>query len=131
MNFTLRSPKVVDFESVSWHESASLAGVRFAIKRISLNQRIEFTRKIRELALRNDFLKAGNLTEQLEAALADLLTRRLYLEWGLVEIRGLNIDGKAATTELLCEKGPEGLSDEIISVIHGELGLSEEERKNS
>ena len=41
------------------------------------------------------------------------------------------IDGQAATAEMLVEKGPESLSNEIVGAIQAELSLSEEERKNS
>jgi hypothetical protein len=88
------------------------------------------TRRARELSIRNEFLKGGDSPEQLEASLADLLVRRLYIEWGLAELTGLRVDGKPATLEVLIDKGPEALVDEIISAIRGQLGLSEDERKN-
>jgi hypothetical protein len=52
------------------------------------------------------------------------------VEWGLAELEGLSIDGQAATVELLIDKGPEELVDEIVSALQAEIGLSEEERKN-
>lgn len=131
MKFMSPSHKHIDYSSVFWHESGTMKGVGYAIRRVSLSQRIELTESARELVLRNEFLKAGETPEQLEAAISDLLVRKLYLEWGLVEMRGLTIDGQPATAELLAEKGPEPLSDEIISAIQAELGISEEERKNS
>ncbi|MGH9622868.1 MAG: hypothetical protein ACRD4G_00845 [Bryobacteraceae bacterium] len=63
--------------------------------------------------------------------MGDLLVERLYLEWGLAEIEGLAIDGTSATPALLIEKGPEPLTREILASIQAELGLSEDERKNS
>ncbi|MGA8026579.1 MAG: hypothetical protein WB992_05495 [Bryobacteraceae bacterium] len=123
--------KRVDYSSVFWRESVTTKGVGYAIRRVSLSQRIELTNSARELVLGHEFLKAGETPDQLEAAMGDLLVRKLYLEWGLAEMRGLTIDGQPATAELLAEKGPEPLSDEIISAIQAELGLSEEERKNS
>jgi hypothetical protein len=119
------------YSSLSWHESQTVKGVRFATRRISLAQRIELTRRAQELTLRYEFLKSGNTSDQLEAALSDLLVRKLYLEWGLVQLEGLAVDRQPASAELLIEKGPEELSDEIIAVLQGEIGLSEEERKNS
>jgi hypothetical protein len=79
---------------------------------------------------RDEFLRAGDAADQVEAGLADLLVRKLYVEWGLVEIEGLEIDGAAATPQLLIDAGPEELTDEIAASIQGELSLTEEERKN-
>ncbi len=122
--------KKVSYSSLLWRESRVMPGVRYAIRRVSLSQRIELTQKVRELSLRHEFLKAGDTSDQLDAALSDLLVRRLYLEWGLAELSGLSIDQQPVTTGALIDKGPEALSDEIISSIQGEIGLSEEERKN-
>ena len=130
MRYTLRSLKGENHHSVTWHDSRALPGVRYAIRRISLAQRIELTKRARELSLKNEFLKAGDAADQLEGSLADLLVRKMYLEWGLDEIRGLKIDGESATAQLLAQKGPEALSDEVVGTIRSELGLSDEERKN-
>ncbi|MBV9301369.1 MAG: hypothetical protein JOY62_18675 [Acidobacteriaceae bacterium] len=115
---------------MTWHESKALPGVKYATRRISLEQRIELTKRARALSLKQEFLQAGETPEQLEGTLVDLLVRRLYLEWGLAELTGLTIDSQSANVELLIEKGPETLSDEIIADIRSELGLSEDERKN-
>ena len=131
MKFHLPSPKQNRHSSVIWHESATISGVRYATRRTSLAQRIELTARVRELTSRHEFLRAGEMVEQLDAALAELLTRRLYLEWGLAEVKNLLIDGEPTTVELLIEKGPEELSAEIAASIQGQLSLSEEERKNS
>jgi hypothetical protein len=120
----------VGYASLSWHDSKTIEGVRFAIKRISLAQRLDLNKRVRELTLRHEFLKAGPAPDQLEAAWADLLVRKLYVEWGLAALEGFSIDGETATLELLIEKGPEELVDEIVFVIQEETGLSEEERKN-
>jgi hypothetical protein len=130
MKSTLPSPEANSYESVTWHESRAVIGVRFATRRVSLAQRIELTRQVRELTLRNEFLRAGATPDQLEAALGELLARRLYLEWGLAAIEGLTIDGNGATPELVIEKGPEKLAEEISSSILAGLTLSEEETKN-
>jgi hypothetical protein len=130
MKFISRLHSEREYSSVVWHKSQIAEGVRFAVRRVSLLQRIDLTKKVRDLALRHEFLKAGDTTDQLEANLGDLLVRRLYLEWGLSEIAGLKIDGHPGTAELLIEKGPEALSNEIVEAIRAELQLSEEERKN-
>ena len=131
MRFISPSPEPLAYTSVSWHLSEAFQGVRFGIRRVSLLQRIELTKKVRELSSKYDFLKAGDALEQTEATMADLLVRRLYIEWGLESIEGLKIDGNSATVELLIEKGPERLSDEIVTAIRATLELSEDERKNS
>jgi hypothetical protein len=119
------------YSSLVRHESKAMPGVSYAIRRVSLSQRIELTKKARDLSIRYEFLRAGDTADQLEASLADLLVRRLYLEWALAELSGLTVDEQPATIEALIEKGPEALSEEIIAAIRAELGLSEEERKNS
>jgi hypothetical protein len=131
MKFQSRLHKRATYESMLWYESQIVRGVRYAIRRVSLAQRIELARRARELSIRHEFLKAGDAPEQLEASLSDLLVRKLYIEWGLAEITGLRIDQELATVEVLIEKGPEALADEIITAIQGQFGLSEDERKNS
>lgn len=118
------------YSTVSWRESQVVPGVQYGIRKVSLAQRIELTSRARELTRRYEFLRAGDSADQLEASLADLLTRKLYLEWGLVEIRDLTIDGQDATVDMIAEKAPEALSSEIVASIQAELSLSEDERKN-
>jgi len=130
----MKSPSALHNEShyltINWHDSQTLPGVRYGIRRVSLAQRIELTGRARELTQRYEFLRSGDATDQLEASLADLLTRKLYLEWGLAGVCNLTIDGEAATVGTVVEKGPEALSNEIVAAIQAELSLSEEERKN-
>jgi hypothetical protein len=130
MKLTSPSPRKASYSSLSWHESMTIEGARFAIKRVSLAQRLELNKRVRELTLRHEFLKAGPGADQLEATWADLLVQKLYVEWGLAELEGLSIDGQAATVELLIDKGPEELVAEVVSALQAEIGLSEEERKN-
>ena len=130
MKLTSPSPSEVSYSSLSWRRSKTIEGVRFAIRRVSLTQRLELNKRVRELTLQHEFLKAGPAADQLEATWADLLVRKLYLEWGLAGLEGLSIDGEAASVELLIDKGPEELVDEIVSALQEEIGLSEEERKN-
>jgi hypothetical protein len=131
MNFISRSPKTFDYVSQVWHQSSAYKGVSFATRQISLAGRIELTRKIQDLIFKNDFLRAGDAMEQSQARLADLLARRVYLEWGIVQVEGLNIDGSPASLKDVIERGPEDLCDEMSTTIQGELSLSEEETKNS
>lgn len=131
MRFTSHSRKETKYASVIWHESKTVSGVRYATRQVSLQQRIELASRIREIVLRHEFLKAGDAGDQLEVTLGELLVRKLYIEWGLQEIEGLAIDGEPATVESIVAKGPEALTDEIVTSIRGQLELSGEERKNS
>jgi hypothetical protein len=130
MNFSWLSRSKHAHQSVIWSDSKTFPGVRYAIRRISLGQRLELTKRARELSLKNEFLRAGDTAEQFEAMFSELLVRRMYLEWGLVAIEGLSIDGRRATPESLVETGPESLTNEIIESLRSVLGLTEEERKN-
>ena len=120
----------VNYESLSWHNSSSLPGVRFAVRRASLMNRLELTKQIKDLTLHHEFLRAGDTADQIEATFADLLARKLYLDWGLRHIEGLRIDNTIATKDSLIEKGPESLVIEALSAVRAEIELSEEERKN-
>ena len=131
MNYSLRLRKRKHYSSIIWHPSKVARYVRFAVRRPSLAQRIELTARVRELTRQHEFLKAGDITEQLAASLADLLVRKLYLEWGLAKVEGLKIDGAPASPANLIARGPEELVEEIISAIKTESGLNENERKNS
>jgi hypothetical protein len=129
--FTLPLHKHAEYSSVVWRNSGTYKDVRYAVRKISLAQRIEMAERIQELSSKYEFLKAGDALEQAQAHLADLLVRKLYLQWGLAALEGLIIDGAKASVELLIEKGPELLCEEIISSIRAEFELSENERKNS
>jgi len=70
------------------------------------------------------------LTEKVEASLLLREIDRVYVEWGLSEVRGLNIDGHPATASWLIEAGPECLCEEVLEAIKRENHLNEEDRKN-
>lgn len=120
-----------DYLSLVWHNSQTTHGVRFVTRRVSLASRIDLTRRMRELMLRYEFLKAGDSADQIEASLSELLVQQLLIEWGLVDITGLTINGEPGTRAGLVENGPEALSEEIAAAVREELALSDEERKNS
>jgi hypothetical protein len=112
-------------------QSACVPGVEFTISRLSLARRIELGQRIREVGLKHDFLAAGrSVIDQIDAGLVQRRIDRAYLEWGLIGIQGLQIDGVDATPEALIEAGPEELIHEILTAIRAELKLSEEETKN-
>lgn len=110
--------------------SESFPGVEFSLRKVSLAQRIELNAKVRELTLKNEYLTSGNLSDQLEAGMADVLVRKLYLEWAVADLSGLKIDGKPATLQRLIDSGPELLVSEMLQTIRQHLELSETARKN-
>jgi hypothetical protein len=130
MSFISRSLKPKKHESLRWIESRTFEGVRFAVREPSLANRIELTKQLHELTLKNEFLAGGKELQQLELALAEMLVQKALIEWGLVEVEGLLIDGKRPTTAILVEAGPEKLVAEIAASVRARCGLSEEERKN-
>jgi hypothetical protein len=130
MNFISRSLKQQRFESVRWIESSEVPGVRFSVREPSLGSRIELTQKLHDLTVRNEFLAGGRELQQLELVLAELMVQQALIEWGLVAIEGLRIDGETPTARRLIESGPEKLTAEIAAVIRERCGLTEEERKN-
>jgi hypothetical protein len=130
MNFISRSLKPQRFESVRWIESEEVPGVRFSVREPSLGSRIELTQKLHDLTARNEFLAGGRELQQLELVLAELMVQKALIEWGLVAIDGLRIDGEVPTTHRLIEFGPEKLVAEIAAAIRARCGLTEEERKN-
>ncbi len=130
MNFLSLSRKAAAFESVRWQTSKEMPEVRFAVREPSLQKRIELTRQLHELTLRNEFLAGGKEMEHLELALAELLVQKVLVEWGLAAIEGLYIDGKPTTPARLIDAGPERLVAEIATAVRLRCGLSEEERKN-
>jgi len=124
-------PKRVPYTSTLTKSSESAPGVVFTIRRLSFARRMDLSRTIREISRKIDFMAAGEeLQERIEANLLAQEIDAAYLDWGLVEIQGLLIDGEAATPGLLVEKGPDELTSEIVRAIKAQCGLSEEERKN-
>jgi len=121
----------VNYDSVKMFESKVTPGVRFAIQRVSFGRRMDLSRRVRELSRRAEFLNASSeLDEKIEANILAQEIDALYLEWGLVRLDGLTIDGEAATGAQLLEKGPEELAREVVGSIKQECGLTEAERKN-
>jgi hypothetical protein len=125
------SHSVKAWESRIWFDAEAMEGVRYEIVRVSFGRRIELARRIREIGRKMEFLEAGaNEKETLEATVLAAEIDRAYLEWGLVSIEGLEIDGAGATPEMLIERGPVELAVEILGRIKSECGMSGDERKN-
>ena len=119
------------WESRVWFDAAAMEGVRYEIVRVSFGRRIELARRIREIGRKMEYLEAGSdARETLEATVLAAEIDRAYLEWGLVSVEGLEIDGEAATPETLVDRGPVELAMEILGHIKSECGMTEDERKN-
>lgn len=121
---------------MSWNSrkviaSAERPGVEFVIARMTFGRRIELMRKVRDLAVRLEYFEAGrDAKNEMEASLLGAEIDRLYIRWGLYEIRGLELDGVPATADSLIESGPEDLFTEALTAVRAECGLVENERKN-
>src|ERR1700761_7208846 len=111
--------------------SEALPGVEFVIARMTFGRRLELMKRVRDLAARLEYFDAGREEKnRIEASLLGAQLDRLYIEWGLEEIHGLELDGEAATPQLLIDKGPEELFQEALHAIRNECGLNESQRKN-
>ncbi len=119
------------WSSTVWRDAECRAGVRYEIRRVTFGGRIDLARRIREVGRRAEFLEAGTEAgDKLEATVLGAEIDRAYLEWGLIGVEGLEIDGEVATTIALIDRGPVDLATEILARIKAECGLSEDERKN-
>jgi hypothetical protein len=132
MRFPWRSPKrEVRVASTRVVESRVAPGVAYTIAAMSFARRVELMNRVREIARRMEFLGAGeDAGQKMDAGLLRAEIDRLYVEWGLVAVAGLVVDGREADPALLIESGPEELFREALSAVRAETGLTEEERKN-
>ena|ERR1700733_140694 len=127
----VRHNGAVHYDSIIVIESKAAPGAKFAIQRISFGRRMELSRRVREISRKAEFLEASTeLHEKIEANILAQEIDAMYLQWGLVSVEGFVIDGEAATTVQLLEKGPEALAREVVDAIKEQCGLSEAERKN-
>jgi hypothetical protein len=111
--------------------SAARPGVEFVVARMTFGRRLELMRRIRDLAARIEYFEAGRDEKNgMEASLLAAEMDRLYITWGVEEIRGLELDEGPATVESLIDRGPEELFIEALAAVKAECGLSENERKN-
>lgn len=121
----------MDYESEVTIESAR-PGVKIRVARISFGRRLELMRSVRELARKVEFLEAGGSTgERMEAGLLRAEIDRMFVLWGVTGVSGLQVDGAEATPEGLVERGPEDIFREALAAVRHEIGLTDEERKNS
>ena len=120
----------MEYESVVEAPSAVAPGVVLRVARMSFGRRLELMRRVRELARRVECYEAGDVGERMDAGLLRAEIDRLYVEWGLVGVSGLTVDGAEASVAAVVERGPEELFREALSAVCREAGLSEDERKN-
>src|SRR5215469_4890452 len=113
-----RSDDRRSYESSAWFEPEGRPGVRYKIARVSFGRRIELARRIREIGRKIEYLEAGSdVREKLEATVLGAEIDRAYLEWGLIALEGMTIDGAEATPQSLIENGPVELATEILARI--------------
>ncbi|HKD08812.1 MAG TPA: hypothetical protein VKB79_23115 [Bryobacteraceae bacterium] len=111
--------------------SNSAPGVEFVIARMTFGRRLELMKRVRDLAVRIEYFEAGREEKnRIEASLLGAQIDRLYVEWGVERILGLEIDGESATPLSLIDSGPEDLFREALEAVRAECGLNEPERKN-
>jgi hypothetical protein len=111
--------------------STAWPGVEIVVAKITFGRRLELMRRIRDLAAKAEFLEAGTGgKDRMDASLLGAEIDRLYVEWGVEEIRGISFDGKAADAAGLIEAGPEDLFREALAAVKADSGLNENERKN-
>lgn len=121
----------MQYESRVEYVSESTPGVSFTVSRMSLGRRIELAKMLREIGLQGAFHAAGKgIEDQIEASIAHHEIDRIYLRWGLMEVKGLTIDGAPADPAAVVERGPEPLVAEILTAIREQTTISKEERKN-
>jgi hypothetical protein len=111
--------------------SEAMPGVELVIARMTFGRRLELMKRVRDLAARIEYFEAGrDEKNRMEASMLGAQMDKLYLAWGLEEVRGLVLDGEQATPESLVERGPELVVHEALAAIRTECGLTETERKN-
>lgn len=119
------------WRSADDYESAKYPSVRFRVSRMSMGRRIELTRRVRDLMQKMEFASAGGTPQDhVDAALLAGEIDRVYWEFGLEAIDGLEINGEAATAAMQFERGPEDLSREILERIKQNCQMTDDERKN-
>jgi hypothetical protein len=122
--------KAMKYESVVDIVAESVPGVTLRVARMSFGRRLELMRRVRELARKVECFEAGGIGERMDAGMLRAEVDRLYVEWGVVAVGGLMVDGAKATAAWLVERGPEELFREALVAVRREAGLSEDERKN-
>ena len=106
-------------------------GVVYRVSLMSFARRLELMKRVRGILPRLECFRAGtSLNDKLEAQMLSAEIDRLYVEWGLLEVQGLEIDGVSATPASLADAGPEELFFEALSYVKKACHLVETEAKN-
>jgi hypothetical protein len=120
----------------SWQSRSVLAsqacpGVELVVSRMTFGRRLELMVEVRGLATRLEYFQAGREAgNEIEASLLGAEIDKLYVLWGVDEVRGLELDGATATVETMIQSGPEALFLEALEAVRKEIGLNDDERKN-
>ena len=121
----------MDYQTTLKVKSTACPGVSFAVRRSSFSRRLILLRQVRDLLAQMDFQSGGaSQADQFAAAHLQKQVDLTYLRWGLALVDGLKIDGEAANADTVIDRGPEELVREVLTAIHQQLGLSEDQRKN-
>ena len=122
--------------SFSWrsadeYKSTLYPAVKYRISKMSMGRRIELTKRVKDLMKQIEFASAGvGAADKVDAAILAGQMDKLYWEFGLESIDGLEINGEQVTPAEQFERGPEDLSKEILQRIKANCCVSEDERKN-
>ncbi len=119
------------YESDERIRSSIQPDVFYLVRRMSFARRLDLMRRVRAIAPKLEFFQAGTSEQdKIDAGVLSAEIDDLYLEWGLQGIEGLEIDGVAATSRTLAERGPEELFREALLLVKAVCRLSEAEIKN-
>lgn len=124
--------------SYSWrsaeeYRSSAYPTVKYRISKMSMGRRLELTRRMRDLTKRLEFATAAAATstdDKMEAAILAGEVDRLYWEFALESIEGIQMNGDEISPTTQFELGPEDLSREILMRIKQQTQLTDAERKN-
>ncbi len=121
----------MNYESYEVIPSRLHDGVSYTVNRMSFGRRLELMRRVRDITPKLEcFLAGGTQQDKIEASVLSAEIDRLYVEWGLSGIAGLEIDGKAATPMSLAVAGPEHLFQEALGFVMSACRLTGQETKN-
>lgn len=121
----------MDYRSTVEYRSQLYPDVTVTLKRVSFSRRNDLTRLLAPLAAKARSLAAStNDKDVAEASMVRREMARLVLEWGIVDVAGIHVDGAPITKQLLLEDGPEELPMEILGELQRQISLDEEQRKN-
>lgn len=120
-----------ELESCSRFESVQVPGVSFAIRRMTLRQRINLLQELHSLYREHEFSSAGtSKADRLHSQLSSLRIDEVFLRWGVTAVDGLEVDGKIISASDLIDHAPESLVHEILCCIREAVALSQDEEKN-